>query len=165
MRGHRGAIRVASAPGRGTTFRLHFPPSTKQPARPVAPGPPSERVAGHGLILLVDDEPAVRMAGSHMLEQAGFTVVTATNGKEAVACFERDKERIALVVLDLTMPELGGEACFRALRSLRPDVKVLLTSGYNEQDAVDAFAGRGLAGFLQKPFTFDELLAKAREAL
>jgi two-component system cell cycle sensor histidine kinase/response regulator CckA len=165
MRGHRGAIHVDSTPGRGTTFRLFFPPSADRPATPVAPAPQAEEAAGHGLILLVDDETAVRNAASGMLEEAGFTVLTAANGKEAVAAFERDKERIVLVVLDLTMPELDGSACFRALRSLKPDVKVLLTSGYDEQDAVNAFSGEGLAGFLQKPFTFDELLAKVREAL
>jgi two-component system cell cycle sensor histidine kinase/response regulator CckA len=163
MRGHRGAIQVRSTPGLGTTFRLFFPPSANRPAAAVA-APQAERAAGHGLVLVVDDEAAVRKAASGMLEQAGFTVTTAANGKEAVALFEQDKERIVLVVLDLTMPELDGSACFRALRSLKPDVKVLLTSGYDEQDAVHAFSG-GLAGFLQKPFTFDELLAKVRAAL
>ena len=100
-----------------------------------------------------------------MLERAGLTVVTAADGREAVERFARDKDGITLVVLDLTMPHLDGEACFRIFRQAKPDVKVLLTSGFSEQEAVTMFAGKGLAGFLQKPYTTAELLAKVREVL
>jgi two-component system, cell cycle sensor histidine kinase and response regulator CckA len=165
VRGHRGAIRVYSEPGRGTTFKLLFPPSTTGTVDPSAPAPPAAPWTGQGLVLLVDDDVAVRKTGRRMLERAGFAVVTAEDGRDALARFQQDQERIVLVILDLTMPELGGEACFRALRQLKPGVKVLLTSGYDEQDAISSFAGRGLAGFLQKPFTTDELMAKLRAIL
>ena len=165
VRGHRGAIRVYSEPGRGTAFKLLFPASADQAQRPdrSQPEPPAWR--GEGLILLVDDEEAVRKVGRRMLERAGFTVITATDGRDAVDQFERNQDRVRLVVLDLTMPKLDGEACFRALRQRQPEVKVILTSGFNEQEAINVFAGKGLAGFLQKPFTSQELLAKIREIL
>jgi DNA-binding NtrC family response regulator len=79
--------------------------------------------------------------------------------------FKRVKAEVALVILDLTMPHLDGEACFRELRLIRPEVKVILSSGYNEQDVVNLFAGKGLAGFIQKPYSHDELLAKVRDVL
>jgi two-component system cell cycle sensor histidine kinase/response regulator CckA len=165
VRGHRGAIRVYSEPGHGTTFKLLFPTS-RSTARPaIAPAATLAPWTGEGIILLVDDEEVVRRIGRRMLERVGFTVLTAMDGRDAVAQFERDRDRIRLVVLDLTMPQLDGEACFRALRQLKPDVKVLLTSGFNEQEAINAFAGKGLAGFVQKPFTSEELLAKVRSIL
>jgi two-component system cell cycle sensor histidine kinase/response regulator CckA len=89
----------------------------------------------------------------------------AADGREALERFEQDQGRINLVVLDLTMPHVDGEACFRGLRQLNPNVKVVLTSGYNEQDVVNLFAGKGLAGFVQKPYTSDELIGKVREIL
>lgn len=165
VRGHRGAVRVDSEPGRGTTFKLLFPPSDDSPRTPAARPPDEPLWRGHGLALVVDDEETVRNAGRAMLERAGFTVITANDGRDGVARFAAEKDQIAFVVLDLTMPELDGEACFRALRELRPDVKVLLTSGYDEQDAVNMFAGTAPAGFVQKPFTAAELLAKVREML
>jgi two-component system cell cycle sensor histidine kinase/response regulator CckA len=82
-----------------------------------------------------------------------------------VEIFEKEKETINLVILDLTMPHLDGEACYRELRQLKPGVKVILSSGYNEQDVVNQFAGTGLAGFVQKPYTTEELVTKIRAAL
>jgi CheY-like chemotaxis protein len=100
-----------------------------------------------------------------MLERWGFEVVVAEDGREAVDKFRAHKDTITLVILDLTMPHLDGEACYRELRQIRRDVRVILSSGYNEQDVVNRFAGKGLAGFVQKPYTSEELLAKVREAL
>ena len=165
VRGHRGAIRVYSEPGRGTAFKLLFPASAGQALQPDRSQPEPPAWKGEGLILLVDDEEAVRKVGRRMLERSGFTVITATDGRDAVDQFERNQNRVRLVVLDLTMPRLDGEACFRALRQRQPEVKVILTSGFNEQEAINVFAGKGLAGFLQKPFTSQELLAKVREIL
>jgi DNA-binding response OmpR family regulator len=100
-----------------------------------------------------------------MLLRAGFEVVVAADGREAVEKFGAHKDAIDLVILDLTMPDLDGEACFRELRRLKPTVRVILSSGYNEQDVVNRFTGKGLAGFVQKPYTAEELLSKIREAL
>jgi PAS domain S-box-containing protein len=165
VRGHKGAINVHSEVGRGTTFRLLFP-ATETQAHEVANATANDRAwRGHGKILVVEDEESVRNLTRRMLERAGFTVLTVDDGRQAVELYQRIMAEVALVILDLTMPHLDGEACFRELRLLKPEVKVILSSGYNEQDIVNLFAGKGLAGFVQKPYTNDELLAKVRDAL
>jgi PAS domain S-box-containing protein len=165
MRGHRGAIRVYSEPGRGTTFKLLLPASDSAAARlenrvAIAPA-----YHASGKILLADDEETVRNLGRRMLQRAGFDVIVAADGREAIEKFAAEKDTIALVVLDLTMPHSDGEVCYREMRQLKPGVKVILSSGYNEQDIVSRFAGKRLAGFVQKPYTTEELLSKIREAL
>jgi nitrogen-specific signal transduction histidine kinase/CheY-like chemotaxis protein len=165
VRGHRGAIRVYSEPERGTTFKILFPASSQLAPAAMDKTRSSEHWQGKGMILVVDDEEAIRSLSRRMLERSGFSVITATDGREAVERFRLRMDDIVLVVLDLTMPHLDGEACFRLLRELKPDVKVLLSSGYNEQDVVSLFAGRSPAAFIQKPYTTNELLAKVREVL
>jgi CheY-like chemotaxis protein len=95
-----------------------------------------------------------------MLRFFGFEVIEAVNGREGAAVFATRAAEIAVVILDMTMPEMGGEETFRELRRFRQDVTVLLTSGYNEIEATRRFTAKGLAGFLQKPFTPTELAAK-----
>jgi len=99
-----------------------------------------------------------------MLELSGFTVLLAADGAEAVALY-RERPGIDLVLLDLTMPAMDGEETFRELRRLDPGVRVILTSGYSEQDAADRFAGTGLAGFIQKPYRPQDLIETVRAAL
>ncbi len=165
MRGHHGAIKVYSEPDRGTTFKLLFPPSETS-ARKLETRPPADTAyRATGKILLADDEETIRNLGRRMLQRAGFEVIVAADGREAIEKFAGDMDAISLVILDLTMPHADGEACFREMRRLKPDVKVILSSGYNEQDIVNRFAGKGLAGFVQKPYTTEELLARIREAL
>jgi PAS domain S-box-containing protein len=165
VRGHKGAIRVYSEVGRGTTFKLLFP-AAEAPARQSASNKPSARAwKGRGQILVVDDEETVRTLTRRMLERVGFTVLTAEDGRQAVDLFQRVVDKVDLVILDLTMPHLDGEACFRELRLLKPTVKVVLSSGYNEQDVVNLFAGKGLAGFIQKPYTSEQLIAGVRQVL
>ena len=114
-------------------------------------------------MLLVDDEETVRNTGRMMLESLGFAVETVENGREAVGLFREKPERFAAVLLDLTMPQMDGEQTFRELRQLRPDVGVVLMSGYNEQEATRHFIGRGLAAFIQKPFDVTALRRTMRE--
>jgi signal transduction histidine kinase/CheY-like chemotaxis protein len=165
VRGHKGAIKVYSEPQRGTTFKLLFPASESQPRRTVAAQSPDAVHQDKGVVLLADDEETIRNLARRMLERSGFKVLLAEDGRVAVETFRAHQADISLVVLDLTMPHLDGEACYRELRHIRPDVKVILSSGYNEQDVVNRFAGKGLAGFIQKPYTREELLTKVREAL
>jgi two-component system, cell cycle sensor histidine kinase and response regulator CckA len=165
VRGHRGAIRVYSEPERGTTFKLLFPASPDLTPRPLDKARASAPWQGKGLILVVDDEEAIRSLSRRMLERSGFAVVTASDGREAIEKFRIDQDTIVLVVLDLTMPHLDGEACFRMLREIKPDVKVLLSSGYNEQDVVSLFAGKCPAAFIQKPYATRDLITKVREVL
>ena len=111
-------------------------------------------------MLVVDDEESVRATTARMLERIGFDSLLATNGNEALDIFHQHDAKIVGVLLDLTMPQLDGTATFTQLRRLNPEIPVLLMSGFNEQDAVHRFAGKGLSGFVQKPFKFDTLYGK-----
>jgi two-component system, cell cycle sensor histidine kinase and response regulator CckA len=155
VRGHKGAIRVYSEPGKGTCFKLLFPASGR-PETLAAGEAPDVAWRGGGRVLLVDDEEAVLATGGKMLRELGFEVLTACDGEMAVEVFTSCKD-IKFVVLDLTMPRMDGEQCFRALRALDPGVRVILSSGYNEQDVTPRFSGRGLDGFIQKPYKLSEL--------
>ncbi|WBL36438.1 PAS domain S-box protein [Tepidiforma flava] len=164
VRSHRGAIKLYTEPGRGTTFKILFP-AAGPAAAPAPAAPAAASAAGRGgTILVVDDDETVRTVTRRMLEQAGYTVLLAADGSEALRCY-RERPGIDLVLLDMTMPHMDGEETFRELRRIDPRVRVLLTSGYNEQDATDRFAGKGLAGFIQKPYRPLDLLEKVREAL
>lgn len=165
MRGHHGSISVYSEPGRGSRFKLLFPALATSISNLAVDLNDQELWKNSGQILVVDDEETVRSLGKRMLERAGFTVLTAADGQEALKVFASEKDRIRLIILDLTMPILDGEACFHLLQQQDPEVKVILTSGYSEQDVVNQFAGKGLAGFLQKPFTSGDLIQKIREIL
>jgi PAS domain S-box-containing protein len=165
VRGHKGALRVYTEMGHGTTFKIllpaHHQPAQQLESGALAPNP----WKGHGLVLLVDDEDSIRNVGRHMLERAGFEVMTAADGREAIDLFVKHHDRVRLVVLDMTMPNLDGEACFRELRRVDPHVRVIVTSGYNEQDVMTRFVGKGLAGFVQKPYSVTELLSSVRDVL
>ena len=165
VRGHGGAIKIYSEPGRGTTFKVLFPASD-QPAMPLheeAADAGSWR--GEGLILVVDDDETVRAVCKLMLERLGFEVMTASDGCEAVDLFRGHVESIRCVLLDLTMPRMDGDTALGEMRRIKSDVPVLLTSGYNEQEVIDRFAGRKMAGFIQKPFQKAALSSKLREIL
>jgi two-component system cell cycle sensor histidine kinase/response regulator CckA len=110
-------------------------------------------------VLVVDDDETVRTVAKQMLRRSGFTVLTAANGREAVEKFAAARTEITLVLLDLTMPVLGGEEAFRAMRQMRPDVRVVLMSGYSSHELASRYGAEGLAGFVQKPFRLEELEA------
>ncbi|MEI9898505.1 MAG: CHASE domain-containing protein [Chthoniobacter sp.] len=160
VRGHSGALKVYSEIGRGTTFKLLLPcaggPAEASPDAPA--GQPAWRSSG--TMLVVDDEETVRGITQRMLERVGFDVLAASNGQEALEIYRREGAHILGVLLDLTMPQLDGNATFTELRRLDPEVRVLLMSGFNEQDAIQRFAGKGLAGFIQKPFKPETLYNK-----
>ncbi len=155
VRGHKGAIKVYSEPGKGTTFKILLPASDK-PAEIFDNESRQDDWQGSGRVLLVDDEETIRGIGAEMLKELGFTTLTAEDGREALKVFVSNPD-IAFVILDLTMPHMDGEQCFRELRQLKPDVKVIISSGYNEQEIAQKFAGKGLAGFVQKPYSLSVL--------
>jgi PAS domain S-box-containing protein len=159
VRGHRGALKVHSEPGVGTTFKVLFPAVEQDwmvVARPDAVKPAGRQHAG--TILLVDDEESVRTTACRMLERSGFQVLTAADGRKALEIYRARRSEIALVLLDLTMPDLDGEETFHALRQIDPNVRVILSSGYTESEIIPRFAGQGLTGFLQKPYTTTALV-------
>jgi CheY-like chemotaxis protein len=135
-----------------------FLPAEEGPPDPVAPPRPVDTTwRGSGEILVIDDEAAVRDVAASMLGALGFTASLTCDGAEGLAAFRENPNRFAAVLLDLTMPKMSGDQTFRELRATHPDIRVLLMSGFNEQDAITRFAGRGPTGFLQKPFTIDML--------
>ncbi|HYP17358.1 MAG TPA: response regulator [Opitutus sp.] len=164
-RSHLGAVKVDSIPNRGTTFRLLLPASTG--AAPAAidarDTPAATRDAGR--VLVVDDEDSVREIASRILERFGYTAVAAHNGREGLDLFQREPHAYRAVLLDLTMPVMDGEEAFREIHRLNPAVPVVLMSGYNKTDSSERFAGRGLAGFVQKPFEATGLIETLRTAL
>jgi CheY-like chemotaxis protein len=164
-RGHRGAIQVSSEQGKGSTFRILLPAAGSSRPRPREEDlGASGAWAEHATVLLADDEEAVRDVGGRMLQTLGLRVLTAADGQEAVDLFRSRPGEIDCVVLDLTMPRLGGEEAFRELKRIRENVRVVLSSGYNEQEVLVKFAGQGVAGFLQKPYTAASLREALRQA-
>jgi PAS domain S-box-containing protein len=163
VRSHKGALKVYSRPGQGTTFKVLFPAGAQASAAP--PPQPALDLTGQGTILIVDDEEIVRHTARHTLRRYGYETLTAADGAEAVEIYRSRPGGISAVLLDLTMPVMGGEETLRQLQRLDPAVRVLLTSGYNEVEAVQRFAGKGLAGFIQKPYTSADLARKMKEVL
>ena len=156
VRGHRGAIKVYSEPGCGTTFKVMFPAGEMPAELFGGEENPDLKWHGSGTVLLVDDEETVRALGSEMLKELGYRVVTANDGRQGVEVF-KSRNDIALVLLDLTMPHMDGAQCFRALRQVDPHVKVVMSSGFNEQEVTQKFLGKGISGFVQKPYKLSTL--------
>jgi len=170
VHGHNGAIKIYSEPGKGSTIKVLFPVSDKyRGTGPVQEtgetGAETPVPAMPGTILFADDEKTIRVVGKEMLEQAGFTVLTAADGRAALDVFREHAADIVCVILDLTMPRMDGEETFRELRRIDKDVRVIMSSGYNEQEITQRFAGKGLAGFIQKPYQSHELTEKLMQVL
>ena len=165
IRGHKGAIKVYSEPGQGTSVKVLLPASD-QPAQNEAKRlVEAEALSSPTMVLLVDDDKMVRAITRLALEKMGCRVITAQDGVEGVEAFKEHQDELDLVILDLTMPRLSGEEVFSQLRRLQPKVRVLLSSGYNEAETTNRFAGKGLAGFIQKPYTPSSLRRKLQEIL
>jgi PAS domain S-box-containing protein len=164
VRGHDGEIRVESTPGEGTCFRVRFPAlPPSQRAAPAVSDP--EQWVGDGTVLVVDDEVSIQQLTTRVLERAGLAVLVARDGAEAVRLLDERAQAIDVVLLDLTMPRLGGFEVHRRLRALRADLPVVLTSGYSETEATSDFPSELLTSFLKKPFSPSELVGAVRLAL
>ncbi len=166
IRSHRGGIRIFSRLGQGTVFTLLFPAVG---GHRVPPASDEEDVDAAGLagatILLVDDEESLRGLMAMALEEAGCTVIQAVDGEDGIRQFRQYQESIDLVVLDLTMPRLNGDEVFRQITDAQPDARVILISGYTQEDVARHFAGQQVTGYLEKPFPPSALVAKVRSVL
>ncbi len=156
-RSHRGALKVYTENGRGSTIKVLFPALRAGQVQPDTVPSYAEPCFAGKTVLLVDDEETVRTVGRRMLERMGFTVIAAKDGREAVDIFRQQHDTIDCVVMDLTMPHMDGEEAFREMRRITGDVQVVLSSGYHEQEVTQRFTGKGLAGFIQKPYTMSPL--------
>lgn len=168
VRGHKGGLDVKSEKGRGSTFKLLLPVAKDRSAKAVveaASGADEAAYRGSGRVLVVGDEEPVRTVATRMLEGMGFSVECASDGLDGVEKFAADPTGYVLVLLDLTMPQLNGEEVFRRMRRIRPEVRVVLMSGYSEQEAISGFVGQGLAGYLHKPFGQEQFVAAIRACL
>ncbi|MCG3125384.1 MAG: Sensor histidine kinase RcsC [Phycisphaerae bacterium] len=160
VRSHHGTIRVASQPGVGTVFTVMLPVAQQPAAAPVRP--PVERSARQGgTVLVIDDEEDVRDVVQAVLARRGFRVLAADDGPSGIDLFRRHAAEIDLVLLDLTMPEMSGEEVMQHIAAIRPDAKIVLSSGYSEDETYERLSGeRPPAGFVQKPYTVDALIDK-----
>ncbi len=161
-----GEILVHSERGKGTTFRILLPRSEPQPQQESQPiTPVATRTTGCETILIVEDEPAVRDLAKQVLAQAGYTVITASNGADALRACEKHPEKIHLALTDVVMPEMGGRVFAEQLAKARPDIKILYMSGYTD-DAIDKHGTLDPGTHLiTKPFSLTDLRRKVRELL
>ncbi len=169
VRTHKGGLQVTSQVGQGTTFKILLPalaPLPFMPAvQPSLPNTPESHPAGRDAVLVIDDEKSVREVVRDILEMSGLEVLVAHNGQVGVELFKAQQAKIAVVLLDMQMPVMNGAETFQALRAIDPQVKVILSSGYNEIEATGHFVDQGLAAFLQKPYDLDTLVAKVYSVL
>jgi two-component system cell cycle sensor histidine kinase/response regulator CckA len=161
---HGGFISCYSEVGHGTTFAIYFPAVESQ-LEPDVEDTGIMPAFGDETILLVDDEELIRDLGSRILTRAGYRVLTATNGREALDLFQREGPRISLVILDLIMPEMGGKECLTKLRRIDPQLKVLIASGYPADPSVKESVVMSAQGLANKPFRMKELLRQVRKIL
>jgi len=161
-----GEMRVESTPGEGTLFEIHLPLEAKpEPVAVVGEVAPGGGEPIGGTILVVDDEPLVRMVAERFLSRSGYTVVTADGGDAALEILRRRGVEIDLVLLDLTMPGKRGPQVVAALRAFLPELPVVITSGYSEQSVTNAAWAQAVQGFLAKPFDRKTLMAAVAGAL
>ncbi len=167
---HEGLIMVDSHVGSGTTFSIYLPaarilqkPMAQDKLRVLSSGNPPEK--GSGTILVVDDEEYILKADKAMLNELGYEVLLAKGGKEALRVFDENKDCIKLLILDLIMPDLGGEIVYDRIKSSRPDIRVILSSGYSIEGQAESILKKGCDGFIQKPYNLNQLAQKIKEIL
>jgi two-component system, cell cycle sensor histidine kinase and response regulator CckA len=159
VRGHKADIEVITAPGQGTTFRVAFPGAEPALVAPL----PSSATSGD-TVLVVDDEDMVRRIAKASLEIRGYRVVMADNGLEAIREVKQNPS-IGVVLLDLTMPVMGGEEAIDEILAERPGIKVIVSTGYDHREAIARFQRKAVAGYLQKPYTSRQLADKIQAVL
>ena len=165
VRGHNGGMQVESEPGKGTAFRIAFPLVSQKVSEEEIETVNQPYTKMGGTLLIVDDEALVREVFFDTFTHHGFDVLTAPTGEEGIEMYLKNKSKINLIVLDLSMPGMGGEETFKKLKSINPNVKVILSSGYAEEEATKKFEGAGLTGFIHKPYQWNTLVKTIHQFL
>jgi len=163
IKNHGGFINVYSEKEEGTTFNIYLPASEKEIIEEKKLS--KDVLRGSETVLLVDDEDMIIDVGEQILERMGYTVLIARGGKEATEIYEKNKDKIDIVILDMIMPDMSGGDTFDRLREIDPDIKVLLSSGYSINGQATEILERGCDGFIQKPFNMKGLSQKLRQIL
>ncbi len=163
IKSHDGYIDVESEKGHGTTFTIFLPASESGVEGDAEAD--ARLIKGSGTLMIVDDEELVLDVGVNMLKKLGYTVLKALNGTEAVEIFEANKDKIKMVILDIIMPDMGGGQVYDKIKAINPQVKVLLCSGYSVDGQAIELLERGCEGFMQKPFTMEELSGKITQIM
>ena len=163
IKNHGGIINVTSKKGKGSTFDIYLPASEKQVIETERLS--EEIVMGRETVLLVDDEEMVIQVGKQMLEKLGYKVLIAKSGKKAIDVYNKKKNKIDMVILDLIMPDMGGGETYSKLKEINPDIKVLLSSGYSIDGSPKEIMDQGCNGFVQKPFNMNDLSKNLKEIL
>jgi len=163
VKSHSGAITVSTAPGKGTTFDVYLPVA-KGSFTPVpsAAGPVPK---GKGRVLFVDDEDMLIRTVPRMLERLGYTVTAVSDPREALALFRQQPQGFTLVITDETMPGLSGEKLAREMLTIRPDIPIILSTGYSEAVREEGIRSLGIREFIMKPFSTGEIAEKIQAAL
>lgn len=163
LKNHRGAIKVFSKKGEGSTFVIYLPMTEEAIEKRAEPT--GEIQAGYETVLLVDDEDNIIQVAKEMLERMGYEVLVARNGNEALDMVKDNPQKVDLLILDMIMPGLSGGKTFDKVREIRGDLKVLLSSGYSINGEAEEILQRGCDGFIQKPYTMNELSKKITHIL
>jgi PAS domain S-box-containing protein len=163
VKNHGGFVNVYSEPAMGTTFKVYLPASDKPELH--EPDESGRATGGNELILVADDEEAIRTLAKEILESHGYRVMLAEDGREAVDLFEKHHGELGLVILDMVMPRMGGRETFLKMKELNPQARALLSTGYSQDGKAEEILKSGVRGFIQKPYQVDTLLSKVRSVL
>ena len=162
---HGGIINICSEEGKGATFNIYLSAAEAPVSEQRLEAGENEIQQGHETVLLVDDEDMIIDVGQDMLRAAGYEALLARSGKEAIEVYKKNKDKVALVILDMIMPDMGGGEAYDRMKEINPDIKVLLSSGYSISGQATEILDRGCDGFIQKPFNMSRLSQRIRKIL
>ncbi len=163
IRGHQGIINIYSEEGQGTTFNIFLPATEKTAVKETVP--PKGLLVGSETILFVDDEDVIIDVNREILESLGYKVVAAKSGQEALEVYRKLQSKINLIILDMIMPGMDGEATYDSLKKVNPEIRVILSSGYSKNEQAKAILEKGCQAFIQKPFSISDLSMTIRQVL